>query len=153
MLLREFVRLDPTLEAVAVRGRHHLEVFVAAPAGQDVVRKWVMLLYRLRPEVLDDQLRHLHYHLAGVAAVAHLHRVGTGRYAADSEAGPARVRQGMLAALATAAQCGTLGAVLEHVVMAAISAPPSIGDGPDRQERSHQPGSNVRQQSTIRQSN
>ena len=118
-LLHSMAAAEPTLEAVIVRARNHVEAFVLAPAGTNAVRPWVAHLRRQRPDLLHPQQRSYHYHLAGEAAESHLTRLATGTYA-PSEAGDT-VSEGIKAALGLAARCGTLGRALDHLFLRALA--------------------------------
>jgi glutamyl-tRNA reductase len=117
----------PEVEAVVVRARNHVEAFVVAPAGSDVVRSWISLLLRFRPDLLRRSHRQLHYHLSGPTAQVHLFRVVCGRYAQPESR--ESVSAGVKASLALAARCGTLGETLENLFLSGLSYG-AAGQGP-----------------------
>jgi glutamyl-tRNA reductase len=110
----------PTVEAVVVRARNHMEAFLAAPSGTDLVRPWLALLRRFRPDLLHAVRRPLHYHLAGRAAQEHLLRIAAGRYAHEDAA--SSVHAGVKDSLALAAGCGTLGETLDGLFLSGLEA-------------------------------
>jgi glutamyl-tRNA reductase len=116
----------PTVEAVVVRARNHIEAFLAAPSGTDLVRAWLSVLRRFRPDLLHAGRRPLHYHLAGVAAQEHLLRIAGGRYA--HEDATSSVHAGVKDSLALAAGCGTLGETLDCLFLNGLEA--SLGNAP-----------------------
>lgn len=117
-VLRSFAEWYPGAEAVVVRARNHVEAYIAAPVGSDVVRAWVIQLRQFHPELLDRRHRGRHYHAAGSPAVAHLFRLAAGRYAVPEAR--CDVYTGLKAALAVAARCGTLGETLDGLFVRAL---------------------------------
>lgn len=116
-LLADMALCYPDIETVVIRATNHVEAFLAAHVGTEVVRPWVMQLRRFRPDLLEQHRRPLHYHLSGQAAHVHLNRLTAGHYARNAEA----IAEGLKASLSLAARCGTLGETLDTLFLHGLS--------------------------------
>lgn len=120
---RALAGLAPSMEAVVIRARHHCEAFLVAPHGANAVRLWVRVLRHVRPDLLEQAHRPLHYYISGSRARVHLNAVAAGRYAPLEQRGA--MPAGVKAALALAARCGTLGETLDGLFLNASEAVPT----------------------------
>lgn len=112
---RAVAGIAPSLEVVVIRARHHCEAFLVAPHGDNAVRLWIRVLRHVRPDLLEQAHRPLHYYITGSRAFAHLNAVASGQYAPLEQRGV--MPAGVKAALALAARCGTLGETLDGLFL------------------------------------
>lgn len=122
-MLEAVAATHPALEAVVVRARNHTEAFLAAPLGHPALRPWILHLRRARPDLLGPERRPLYYHLSGDAARAHIAALAAGHYTPQEFADS--VQDGLKAALALAARCGTLGETLDGLFVRALLKAPA----------------------------